>query len=124
MNWTAWIGSGAVMGFLGVLFGAFGSHALKARLTTEDLAIFETAVRYQMYHGFAMIAVGFMGARINSVFLQISGFAFLAGILFFSGSLYALVLSGKRELGMITPIGGTGFLVGWVMLAVAAFKPV
>ena len=109
---------GAVLGFLGVTFGAFGAHALRARLSPELLAVFETGVRYQMYHAVAVLlvaaAVGHSGrARL----LVIAGWAFISGIVFFSGSLYALALSGVGVLGAITPIGGLLFLVGWACLA-------
>src|SRR5262247_1682194 len=105
---------GAVLGFLGVAFGAFGAHALKARLSPELLAVFETGVRYQMYHAIAVLivaaAVGHSGrARL----LMIAGWALITGIVFFSGSLYALALTGVGILGAITPIGGLLFLVGW-----------
>jgi uncharacterized membrane protein YgdD (TMEM256/DUF423 family) len=112
---------GSVFGFLGVAFGAFGAHALKSRLSTEMLAVFETGVRYQMYHAFAVLivaaAIGHLGdARL----LGIAGWFFVAGVLLFSGSLYALALTGTGMLGMITPIGGLLFLIGWACLAVFA----
>jgi uncharacterized membrane protein YgdD (TMEM256/DUF423 family) len=109
---------GAVFGFLGVAFGAFGAHFLKARLSTDMLAVFETGVRYQMYHAFAILivaaAIGQMG---NASLLSIAGWLFTAGVLIFSGSLYALALSGVGVLGAVTPIGGLLFLAGWVCLA-------
>src|SRR5690349_16672825 len=102
---------GAVLGFLGVSFGAFGAHALKSRLSTDMLAVFETAVRYQMYHAFALLivaaAIGHIG---NARLLVISGWSFVAGTLLFSGSLFALALTGVGVLGAITPIGGLFFL--------------
>ena len=109
---------GSVLGFLGVAFGAFGAHALKSRLSTEMLAVFETGVRYQMYHAFAVLivaaAIGHMGgARL----LSIAGWSFVAGIVLFSGSLYALTLSGVGIFGAITPLGGLLFLLGWACLA-------
>jgi uncharacterized membrane protein YgdD (TMEM256/DUF423 family) len=112
---------GAVLGFLGVAFGAFGAHALKNRLSPEMLAVFETGVRYQMYHAFALLivaaAIGHIGpARL----LSMSGWAFFAGVLFFSGSLYALSVSGVGILGAITPIGGLLFLIGWACLVIFA----
>jgi len=108
---------GAILGFLGVAFGAFGAHALKSRLSADMLAVFETGVRYQMYHTFALLivaaAIGHAGpARL----LSISGWAFVLGVVFFSGSLYALALSGVGILGAITPIGGLLFLIGWAAL--------
>lgn len=110
---------GAALGFLGVAFGAFGAHALRARLSPEMLGVFETGVRYQMYHVFAVlivaVAIGNLG---NARLLVAAGWLFAAGILVFSGSLYALALTGVRTLGAITPIGGLLFLLGWVVLIV------
>jgi uncharacterized membrane protein YgdD (TMEM256/DUF423 family) len=108
----------AIFGFLGVAFGAFGAHGLRSRLSPEMLAVFEIGVRYQMYHVFALLivatAIGHFGpARL----LDIAGWSFVAGILIFSGSLYALALTGTGILGAITPIGGLGFLIGWACLA-------
>jgi uncharacterized membrane protein YgdD (TMEM256/DUF423 family) len=112
---------GAVLGFLGVALGAFGAHALKSRLSPEMLAVFETGVRYQMYHVFAVLiiaaAIGHIG---NARLLVVSGWFFFAGILLFSGSLYALALTGVGILGAVTPIGGLCFLIGWACLAVFA----
>lgn len=110
------IGSGAVAGFLAVALGAFGAHALRARLAPEALASFETGVRYQMYHALALIAVGLLAERNPRQALRLSGWSFVAGMLLFSGSLYALALSGVRSLGAITPFGGVAFLVGWLAL--------
>lgn len=109
---------GSVLGFLGVAIGAFGAHGLRSRLTPEMLSVFETGVRYQMYHVFALLivsaAIGHFGqARL----LVIAGWAFIAGIVVFSGSLYALALTGTGVLGAITPFGGLGFLIGWACLA-------
>jgi len=112
---------GSVLGFLGVAFGAFGAHALKSRLSPEMLGVFETGVRYQMYHAFAVLivaaAIGHLGgARL----LVIAGWFFVAGVILFSGSLYALALTGTGTLGIITPVGGLLFLIGWACLAVFA----
>jgi uncharacterized membrane protein YgdD (TMEM256/DUF423 family) len=112
---------GAVLGFLGVAGGAFGAHALRSRLSPEMLAVFETGVRYQMYHTLALLivaaAVGQMG---RAHLLVISGWSFVAGIALFSGSLYALALTGVGVLGAITPLGGVLFLIGWISLAIFA----
>jgi uncharacterized membrane protein YgdD (TMEM256/DUF423 family) len=109
---------GAVLGFLGVAFGAFGAHMLKARLSPEMLAVFETGVRYQMYHVFALLlvaaAIGHIG---NARLLATAGWFFFVGILLFSGSLYALALSSVGILGAVTPFGGLAFLIGWGCLA-------
>ena len=112
---------GAVLGFLGVAFGAFGAHGLKNRLSPELLAVFETGVRYQMYHVFALLIVAAAIGHIGSArLLVISGWSFFAGILLFSGSLYALALTGVGMLGAVTPIGGVLFLIGWASLAIFA----
>jgi len=112
---------GALMGFVGVGLGAFGAHGLKGRLTAEMLAVFETGVRYQMYHALALLALGALMSRLEGRAVVVAGWSFTAGILIFSGSLYALALSGVTMLGAITPIGGVAFLIGWIALAIAAF---
>src|SRR6185436_2387541 len=102
---------GSVLGFLGVAFGAFGAHALKARLSADMLAVFETGVRYQMYHAFAVLLVAAAIGRLGEAhLLVIAGWLFAAGVVVFSGSLYALALTGTGILGAITPIGGLLFL--------------
>lgn len=105
-----------VAGFLGVALGAFGAHALKARLAPEMLAAFETGVRYQMYHVFALVAVAWAWARWHGRVFTVAGWLFIAGIVVFSGSLYLLALTGVRALGAITPLGGLAFLAGWLCL--------
>lgn len=122
MLWTLWVGLGALFAAIGVGLGAFGAHALKLRLSPEDLAIFEVAVRYQMYHALALIGVGAVAMRIDSSLVKAAGWAFVIGILIFSGSLYALLGTGARMLGAVTPIGGVAFIAGWLMLSIAAFK--
>ena len=108
----------AILGFLGVGFGAFGAHALRSRLTPEMLGIFEIGVRYQMYHVFALLAVAAAIGHFGQIrLLHIAGWSFFAGILIFSGSLYALALTGTGMFGAITPIGGVGLLIGWACLA-------
>jgi uncharacterized membrane protein YgdD (TMEM256/DUF423 family) len=110
----------AINGFLSVALGAFAAHGLRARLAPDMLAIFQTGVQYQMYHALAMFGVGLLCMQVNdSALLRASAWAFLAGIVVFSGSLYILSLSGIRWLGAITPIGGVGFIVGWLLLAAA-----
>ena len=108
---------GAVAGFLGVALGAFGAHALQGRLSPEDLQIFETAVRYQLVHALALVALAALSGRISAVPAIVAGWGFTGGILVFSGSLYLLVLTGPRWLGAVTPIGGLAFLLGWAALA-------
>lgn len=114
---------GSLFGFLGVAFGAFGAHALKSRLSPEMLAVFETGVRYQMYHAFAILIVAAAIGRIGDAnLLVLAGWFFVAGVLLFSGSLYALSLSGVGALGAITPVGGLLFLIGWVCLGLFALR--
>ena len=112
----------AIAGFAGVGLGAFAAHGLKARLAPEMLAVFETAVRYQMYHAFALVAAAWGWARWRRREFTMAGVLFIAGILLFSGSLYGLALSGPRWLGPVTPVGGLAFLVGWLALAVGALR--
>jgi uncharacterized membrane protein YgdD (TMEM256/DUF423 family) len=109
-----------VAGFLGVALGAFGAHALEARLSPDMLAVFETGVRYQMYHVFAVLAAAWAWARWPGRLFSAAGWLFLAGILVFSGSLYLLALTGVRMLGAVTPLGGLAFLAGWLCLAIGA----
>ena len=111
---------GAGLGFLAVAAGAFGAHGLRSRLSPADLAIFETAARYQMYHALAMVLVGSLSSRLLSPLLHSSGWLFLSGVVIFSGSLYLLCLTGTRWLGAITPIGGLLLLCGWACLLIAA----
>lgn len=110
------LSAAAVTGFLSVAFGAFGAHALKARLDEKYLAIFKTGVEYQFFHTFALALVAILLLRGETSLLRYAGWAFLVGIFIFSGSLYALALSQVGVLGAITPIGGVCFLVGWALL--------
>ncbi|HEX6103933.1 MAG TPA: DUF423 domain-containing protein [Gemmatimonadales bacterium] len=111
---------GAVSGLVAVAAGAFGAHALRERLDPSALAVFETGARYQMYHALALIAVAWAAARWPGPWPGRAGWLFVAGTLLFSGSLYALALSGIRALGAVTPFGGVAFLAGWLCLALAA----
>ena len=111
---------GALSGAIGVAAGAFGAHALRARLEPRMLEVFETGARYQMYHALALVAAAWVAARWPGTFATSAGWLFLAGTVLFSGSLYAMTLTGVRALGAITPIGGVCFIAGWVCLAVAA----
>lgn len=114
---------GAIYGLLGVAAGAFGAHALRARLPVDLLAVWKTGVEYQLIHALALLAVGILGRSLPaSGLLQGAGWCFVAGVLLFSGSLYALSLSGVRVLGAVTPIGGVLFLAGWVLLLVAVSR--
>lgn len=111
----------AALGFLGVAAGAFAAHGLKPRLSAEMLAIFETAVRYQMYHVAALLGTAWAIQNTSGEAALWAGRLFIAGTLIFSGSLYVLSLTGVRWLGAVTPIGGAAFLAGWVCLAWAGF---
>lgn len=113
---------GAISGFIGVAAGAFGAHALKARLTPDLLAVFETAVRYQLFHALALLAVAWAAAKWPGRLAPFSGWCFAAGTVLFSGSLYLLVLTGIRSFGAVTPVGGVLFLAGWLLLALAAWR--
>lgn len=114
----------AANGLIAVAAGAFAAHGLKPRLSPDMLAIFETAARYQMYHALAMLAAAVLarGASARSGWFAAASGAFQAGIVVFSGSLYVLALSGVRAWGAVTPIGGAAFLLGWLLLAVAAWR--
>src|SRR3954452_1275328 len=115
-------GLGAISAFIGVALGAFAAHGLKARLDPTMLATFETGVRYHLYHALGLLAVAWAATRWPGVAVNASGWLFVAGIVLFSGSLYALSLTGVRWLGAITPFGGLAFLAGWACLAWAAWK--
>lgn len=110
--------AGAVFMALGVLLGAFGAHALKKILSPEMLDVYKTGVEYQFYHAIGLLLVGLIGFHLESKWLRWSGIFLIVGIVIFSGSLYALSISGIKILGAITPIGGLSFVAGWVCLAV------
>ena len=111
---------GSLAGAVGVALGAFGAHGLRARLSPEMLAVFETGVRYEMYHAIALLALAALMTRLDGWLFHAAGWAFTIGILLFSGSLYLLALTGIRVLGAITPLGGVAFILGWAFLAIAA----
>lgn len=113
---------GAILMALAVLLGAFGAHALKNSLSPEMLAVYKTGVEYQFYHALGLLAIGLIGFHIKSKWIRWSGILLIAGILIFSGSLYALSISGIKILGAITPIGGLSFVAGWICLAFAIIK--
>ncbi len=115
---------GCVFSFLGVAFGAFGAHALREKLSPDMLQVFEVGVRYQMYHAFALFVVAWALHTWNIPGAAASGWWFVAGIILFSGSLYALALSDIRWLGAVTPFGGLSFLAGWLLLAWSIWKNV
>ena len=118
----ALLAAGAVLGFLGVAAGAFGAHAVRERIPAARLDNWKTAADYQLWHALATIVAGFAAARWESGAAAAAGWCFVAGTLLFSGSLYALALTDRRQLGAITPIGGMLLLVGWVLLIVAAIR--
>ena len=122
MSPLRWAGVGAVLAGLAVLAGAFGAHALRARLGEDSLAIWETAARYQMYHGLALLALGALPPLRELRLLRAGRRFVLAGVLLFSGSLYALALFGVAALGAITPLGGAALLAGWVCFALALLQ--
>ena len=111
---------GAFSGFIAVTLGAFGAHGLRNRLSPEMLAVFETGVRYQMYHTLAILIVALAAARLDGWLIRSAGWLFTGGIVVFSGSLYVLALTGVTMLGAITPLGGVAFLGGWACLVLAA----
>ncbi len=117
---------GAVLAGLAVAAGAFGAHALSPILTERSMQVFETATRYQMHHALALIGVALLLDRTRngsgSGAITAAGFAFGFGILLFSGSLYALSLTGIRLLGVITPFGGVALIIGWIALAAGAWR--
>ena len=117
------ISLGALSGLLAVTFGAFGAHALRGRLDDYAMGVFETAVQYHFYHALALVAVGLLALHHpHTALLRSSGWLFVLGLVVFSGSLYALSLSGIKWLGAITPLGGLAFIAGWACLAVAGWK--
>jgi len=109
--------AGALSAAVAVVLGAFGAHALRARLTPDVLAVFEVGVRYQMYHAVALLAVALGATRWPGGGITLAGWLFLAGTVIFSGSLYLLVFTGQKWLGAVTPVGGAAFIVGWLVLA-------
>jgi uncharacterized membrane protein YgdD (TMEM256/DUF423 family) len=110
---------GALSAMLSVAAGAFGAHALRSRLGADSLAVFETAARYQMFHALGLFAAAWAASRWPGAWPTRSGWLFMVGTVLFSGSLYALALSGVRWLGAIAPLGGVAFLLGWLCLALS-----
>jgi uncharacterized membrane protein YgdD (TMEM256/DUF423 family) len=110
---------GALAGFTAVALGAFGAHGLRARLSPEMLAVFETGVRYHMYHALALLGTAAAMERVGGRLFVVAGWFFVAGIVLFSGSLYLLALTGVAKLGAVTPLGGLAFLIGWACFAFA-----
>ncbi|MCC3862386.1 DUF423 domain-containing protein [Pseudemcibacter aquimaris] len=118
-----WIRLGAISGFLAVLIGAMGAHALEPLMDNEGLSQFKTASLYHLTHSFALIAIGLLWPHIeNHKKLKLSGYSFLVGILLFSGNLYILAILGTNPLHLLIPLGGLCLLLGWLSLAFASFK--
>ena len=122
------IRTAAIIGSLSVALGAFAAHALKETISDYAVNIFETGVRYQFYHVFALLAAGILYKEFHNKFIKWSGIFFIAGIILFSGSLYCLtyikgaVMPGYNWIGAITPIGGLAFILGWLFLFIGCFK--
>jgi len=117
-------GMTTALGFFAVAFGAFGSHTLKSSVSPEMLSVWQTAVQYQMFHVLALLSVILLGARNVGNLWSIVGWLFVSGCIIFSGSLYLLVITGIKAFGVITPIGGCFFLVGWVAFFFALIKTI
>ncbi len=117
------IALGSINAALAVIFGAFGAHALKARISPEMLNVYHTGSQYHFYHALGMLLVGVLATQLqNQGALRLSGFLMLAGIVLFSGSLYLLAITGVTWLGAVTPLGGVAFIAAWIVLALAAFR--
>jgi uncharacterized membrane protein YgdD (TMEM256/DUF423 family) len=114
---------GGINAALVVILGAFGAHGLKAKLTAEMLAVYQTGVHYHLFHALGLLVVGIVATQIaDSVYLRWSGWLMLLGIILFSGSLYVLSVSGLRWLGMVTPFGGVAFIAAWIVFVIAVAK--
>ena len=117
-----WILVGATLGLLGVVAGALGAHALRGVLETDALATFQTAVRFQMYHAIVLLVIGFLAGRWKPGIINLACTLFTAGVLLFSGSLYALAITGIGAFGVVTPVGGVALIAGWGSLIIGAFR--
>jgi uncharacterized membrane protein YgdD (TMEM256/DUF423 family) len=117
------LAAGGIAGLTAVALGAFGAHALRSRLSAEMLALWHTGIEYHIYHSLGLLAVGVVALQAaESALLRWSGWLMLAGIALFSGSLYALALSGERWLGALTPVGGLAFLAAWALFIAAVLR--
>ena len=115
--------AGSLNAFLGVALGAFGAHGLKSRVTPDMLTVWQTGVQYHLAHALGLMLIGVLCQLMpETSLLRNAGWFMLAGICLFSGSLYVMVLSNVRALGMITPLGGIAFLVAWLLVAMAAWQ--
>jgi uncharacterized membrane protein YgdD (TMEM256/DUF423 family) len=114
---------GGINAALVVMLGAFGAHGLKAKISVEMLAVYQTGVHYHLFHALGLLVIGLVATQIaDSVWLRWSGWLMLLGIILFSGSLYVLSVSGLRWLGMITPFGGVAFIAAWIVFVIAIVK--
>jgi uncharacterized membrane protein YgdD (TMEM256/DUF423 family) len=114
---------GSLNALIGVALGAFGAHGLKTKVAPEMLTVWNTAVQYHLIHALGLLLIGILFHLMpDAPLIKTAGWSILLGIILFSGSLYALVLTGTKPLGIITPIGGVAFLVGWLLLAIAAWR--
>jgi len=111
-----------LLGFLGVLAGTFGAHGLKGRIEPAMIETFEVGVRYHLVHAVALLVVALMAQQKISACMKVAGWGFTIGIIIFSGTLYLLAVTGMKWLGAITPLGGVGFMVGWIALLVAGVR--
>jgi len=118
-----WFAIGAINGAVAVALGAYGAHGLGEGIDPDRVRIFDIAVRYHMWHALALLAVGIAAGRHYSRLIHVAGLAFTVGILIFCGSLYKFGLSGERAFIGMAPIGGTGLILGWILLAAAVFRP-
>ncbi|MCY4655130.1 MAG: DUF423 domain-containing protein [Dehalococcoidia bacterium] len=121
-SWAVWVAAGAILGLLGVAMGAAGTHALEGRLDADALDTLETAVRFQMYHSIALVAVGGLGYMWNSRAVSISCGLLTFGVIVFCGSLYLIALADIGAFGAVAPVGGLSLMAGWGTLAVGAFR--
>ena len=115
----------AVLGALAVILGAFGAHALKPKLTADQLNTFETGIRYHFYHALALLVLAFISMKLQSTLLPYVGYLWITGVVLFSGSIYLLAtkailgISHWNWLGPVTPIGGTLLIIGWILLLIS-----
>ena len=121
-SWAAWVAAGAILGLLGVAMGAAVTHALEGRLDADALDTLETAVRFQMYHSIALVAVGGLGRVWNSRAVAVSCGLFTFGVIVFCGSLYLIALADIGEFGAVAPVGGLSLMAGWGSLAIGALR--
>jgi len=116
------ISLGAVNAMTAVIFGAFGAHALKEKLGSQAMSTFQTGVEYHFYHSLGLVVVGLLISQVPVTGVKVTGWLMFAGIILFSGSLYLLAITGVRQLGMVTPLGGICFIFAWGLLAYTVFS--